>query len=222
MSSRVVGGTQAGATRDRVRADILAGVWAPGEKLALQALAERYGTSSTVVREALSRLAGEKFVVLTPNVGFSVPQLDLQAFRDLTEVRCMTDGLATKLAIERGDLAWESNVVSAHHRLLRTSRRDSLREWIEMHRRFHDVIISASGVEVLQDLSRSLFDSTELYRRWMGQAELATEEHLAERDHEHNVLVEALLQRDTDLAVATTRAHYEAALQLIDESATQP
>ena len=78
---------------ERIRSDILAGQWAPDDKLAPAVLAERYQTSTTVVREALTRLAGEKLVQNIPNRGFSVPRLSLDELRDLTELRCVCEAL---------------------------------------------------------------------------------------------------------------------------------
>ena len=43
-----------GAVIDAVRHDILRGTWRPSERLPLAELADRYGTSTTVVREALA------------------------------------------------------------------------------------------------------------------------------------------------------------------------
>src|SRR5262245_39678575 len=106
--------------RERLRHDILAGEWVPGEKLQLVALSNHYGTSSTVVREALTRLTGDRIVELKPNRGFFVLQLSLEQLRDFNELRCISEEFGIKLAIERGDLKWESDVIAAHHTLERT------------------------------------------------------------------------------------------------------
>lgn len=56
--------------RSKLRADIFAGQWAPGTNLQVGELTKRYAASSTVVREALVRLAGEKLLQFRPNRGF--------------------------------------------------------------------------------------------------------------------------------------------------------
>src|ERR687896_813207 len=86
---------------ERVRADILRGEWEPGDRLSPGALAARYQASTTVVREALTRLAGQKFVALEPNRGFFVPRLRLAELEDVTLFRSHVESLALRLSIER-------------------------------------------------------------------------------------------------------------------------
>ncbi|CAN5230822.1 GntR family transcriptional regulator [soil metagenome] len=206
---------------DRIRLDILHGTWAPGQKLQPTTLSGIYDTSTTVVREALTRLAGENFLEVEPNRGFFVPLLSLNVLRDLTEVRCRTESLAAELAIERGDLDWESDLIAAHHQLSRTPRRGTddpehvADNWSEVHRNFHAKLIEACRVPVLIELSRRLSDSTELYRRWAAPSPAASSRDV-EREHEE--LLAAALGRDAALTSALLRDHYEKTVQVVLES----
>jgi DNA-binding GntR family transcriptional regulator len=55
----------------------------PGEQLHVAALAKRFDTSTTPIREALNRLHAEGFLVLQPHRGFFAKRLSL---RELTEL----------------------------------------------------------------------------------------------------------------------------------------
>nr|WP_281287968.1 GntR family transcriptional regulator [Pseudonocardia hierapolitana] len=88
------------------------GRWAPGDRLQPAVLAAEYGASTTVVREALTRLVGQKFVTLAPNHGFFVPRLCANDLRDITLMRCHLESLALKMSIERGDVTWESELIA--------------------------------------------------------------------------------------------------------------
>src|SRR5438105_6636492 len=103
-----------------VRADILAGRFSPGQRLRPTDLAAANGVSLNVVREALSRLAGERLVQALPQQGFAVVRLSARDLHDLTEVRVLVETAALRRSIEHGDLAWESALVAAHHRLANT------------------------------------------------------------------------------------------------------
>ncbi|SFI61186.1 DNA-binding transcriptional regulator, GntR family [Microbacterium saccharophilum] len=206
---------------DVVRADILGGKWMPGERLQPAVLATSYQTSTTVVREALTRLAGENFIDIQPNRGFFVPRLSLDVLRDLTEVRCRTESLAIELAVDRGDLAWEAELTAAHHTLARTPRRGAhdpqhvSETWAEVHRAFHMKLIDACDVPVLIDFSRRLADATELYRRWAAPSTAATTRSAEE---EHAAILAATLSRDAQLASELLRQHYERTVQVVLES----
>jgi DNA-binding GntR family transcriptional regulator len=202
----------------RIREDVLNGRWKPGEKLQPVSLSARYESSTTVVREALTKLAGEKFVLVEPNRGFFVPRLSLDELRDLTEVRCVTEGLALELATQRGDLAWESELIAAHHTLSRTPRREHddpqrvADDWADAHREFHSKLIEACRVPQLIELSRQLWDTTELYRRWAAP----TPDGLSrDAEHEHAAILEATLGRESARASRLLREHYETTVDIV-------
>lgn len=204
-----------------IRSDIISGRWMPGARLQPMKLSEVYRTSTTVIRESLTRLAGEGFVSLEQNHGFSVPRLSLDELRDLTEVRCRMEGLAVELAIQRGDLAWESELIAAHHQLSRTARRPEAdpehvsQEWEDAHRAFHVKLIEASNVPVLLKVAENLTHSTELYRRWAAPSSAASSRDV---EQEHRSILDAALKRDAVAASAALRSHYEKTVDVILKS----
>jgi len=206
------------ACHELIRSDIIRGRWIPGQKLRAAVLADTYGTSTTVIREALTRLAGEKFLVIEPNRGFSVPALSLPYLRDLTEVRCRSDGLALELAIERGDLKWESDLMAAHYQLSKIPRRREddpelvAPQWVEAHHAFHATLLRGCDVPLLIALARELSDSTELYRRWAATTQLSSSRDV---EAEHQAILEATLARDAPLATRLLREHYERTVAVI-------
>jgi DNA-binding GntR family transcriptional regulator len=205
-------------TIDEVRRAILGGGWKPGEKLQPAALAVQFGTSTTVVREALTRLAGDGLVATRRNHGFFVPRLDLRELGDITELRCVTEALAAGLSLARGDLQWESELIAAHHQLSRVPRRDPVaagkitEQWTAAHKAFHAKILEASVCPAMTRLAANLADSTELYRRWAAPSTAAA---VRDVEREHRGILEAALARDAEGLGALLRAHYEATLQVV-------
>lgn len=200
---------------------ILGGDWAPGAKLQVAQLSKRYDTSSTVMREALTRLAGEQLVTFIPNRGFFVAELSLDELRDLTEFRCRIEGFGVALAIERGDLAWESELIAAHHMLERTPRRRSddphhiTHEWLSAHQAFHAKILEPCRVTTLLDLAATLADATVLYRQWTAPSQAAESRDI---EAEHRAILEAVLARDTEAAQQRLRDHYSRTTDVIESS----
>lgn len=68
---------------DKLRTALIAHEFKPGEHLMIAELADRYGVSSTPVREALSRLREERLVAFAQGKGYSCPPPDLKELRDL-------------------------------------------------------------------------------------------------------------------------------------------
>ncbi|MCC3266038.1 GntR family transcriptional regulator [Arthrobacter gengyunqii] len=201
-----------------IRRAILNGEWVPGGKLQPAALAAQFGTSTTVVREALARLAGDGLVTSERNRGFFVQQLDLRQLRDITELRCVSEGLAAGLSVERGDLQWESDLIAAHHQLSRAPRRapsDPARitdEWAYAHKQFHAKLLHACDCPPMTKLAADLADSTELYRRWAAPSTAAA---VRDVEQEHRDILEAALDRDAAKLAALLRSHYEATVQVV-------
>jgi DNA-binding GntR family transcriptional regulator len=204
--------------RDTMRNDILEGRWSPGARLQLTDLSEHYQTSSTVIREALTRLVGDRLVKLRPNRGFFVPELSLAELSDITEMRCVNEALAVSMAIERGSIEWESELIAAHHTLERTVRRDPenpdvhTEEWNHAHQAFHAKLVEACGVPVLIDLTCTLSDLSQLYGRWAG---LATRDVKRDLAKEHRKILAAALDRDAETTGALLRRHYETTLTAV-------
>ena len=209
--------------RELLRGDLLAGEWAPGTKLQVASLSERYGTSSTVVREALTRLAGEQLVQSRPNKGFFVAELSLDELRDITELRCRLEGFGIALAVERGDLAWESELIAVHHTLARTPRRTSddphqiNDDWLHAHQAFHAKLLEPCRIPMLTDLAATLADTTLLYRRWAAPSKVAETRDI---ESEHRAILDAVLARDGETAERMLRDHYSRTVEVIAELIT--
>ena len=85
-----------------LRALILRGALAPGERVSELPLVERLGVSRTPVRMALVRLEEEGLLEALPSGGFAVKVFSERETFVAIEVRGTLEGLAARLAAERG------------------------------------------------------------------------------------------------------------------------
>src|SRR6476619_43700 len=111
--------TRSGEVYEALHADILNSRFEPGSKLKIANLGTRFGVSLSVVREALTRLGEQGLVVANPQRGFSVVELSVNDLDDLTNVRTQIESMALRDSVVHGGVAWEAQVVAAHHRLER-------------------------------------------------------------------------------------------------------
>jgi DNA-binding GntR family transcriptional regulator len=202
----------------RIRESIFNGTLRPGDRIQPAVLGERYNASTTVIREALALLAGERLVRSRTGHGFYIPELQRHELEDLTIVRQTVESLAVRLAVERGGVDWESTLMAAHHKLARTPRRTAdnpnhtNQEWSKAHREFHHQLIVACDIPILLDLCQQLGSATELYRVWVGELT-----HGAKRDveAEHAAVLEAVLANDPGKAAEVIATHYRGTADLI-------
>jgi DNA-binding GntR family transcriptional regulator len=86
----------AGSVYELIRDDIISGRLRANERLKVADLAERHGTSTNPVREALQQLRGEGFVVMEPNRGARVRPIDEEFIRDIYEIEMLIEPALTK------------------------------------------------------------------------------------------------------------------------------
>jgi len=199
-----------------IRSELLNGGLHPGQKLKMVEFTERFGVSQSVIREALTRLTEQGLLIATPQRGFRVRDLSIEDIAELTETRIQVESLALRLAVQRGDLGWETGVLAAHHRLERTPviRDDGTvsEDWSVQHRDFHQALLTGCGNRRLESVANSLRDSAELYRRWYW---VLTDDHQRDLAREHRQLKEFALARDTDRAIEVLTEHIDRAPSLL-------
>ena len=221
MARRENGETISGEVRELLRDDIFAGTWTPGTRLQIGELTARYHASSTVVREAMVRLGGERLLEFRPNRGFFIAEYTLDQLRDISELRCRVEEFGLELAISRGDMKWESELIAVHHLLERTPRRSPADShhltpaWFAAHRAFHTKLLEAGGVPLLVDVAGTLSDATSLYRIWAA-SDLRAEAR--DIDAEHREILEATIARDAPAATRLLRRHYTRTLDVIEQA----
>jgi len=199
-----------------IRSELLNGGLRPGQKLKMVELAERFGVSQSVIREALTRLTEQGLLVATPQRGFRVRDLSIEDIAELTETRIQIEALALRLAVERGDLQWETGILAAHHRLERTPVTSDdgtvSEDWSGHHRDFHQALLTGCSNRRLESVANSLRDSAELYRRWYW---VLTDDHQRDLAREHRQLKDLALARDADRAIEVLTEHIDRAPSLL-------
>jgi GntR family carbon starvation induced transcriptional regulator len=196
----------------RIRSDIIFGRLQPDQKLRLEALKERYGVSISTLREILSRLSSEGFVVAEGRRGFEVAPVSATDLRELAELRVLLESHAIEQSFEHGDTEWEGRVVSAHHKLAVVEQRmgSSKREnalWKRYDEEFHQALISNCGSKALMEAHRRVFD------RYFRYPMIWADRRGIEPIKQHRQLMECALARDSKRAKAILRVHVNSCVE---------
>jgi DNA-binding GntR family transcriptional regulator len=218
MPEETQSATLASLVFERLREDILEGVLAPGEKLRIETLQDRYQVGASPIREALNRLTSVRLVEQVERRGFRVVTVSNEDLLDLLHARRLLNEVIVRESLARGDEAWEEELVFAYHRMWRCPMTlpsgQVNREWELMHRRFHAALIAACPSKWLLDFHEVLFDSADRHRRLNTQgldAEFTR--------NEHREIMEAAVSRDAVQAVRLLNQSMEALVPSADETA---
>jgi DNA-binding GntR family transcriptional regulator len=193
----------------RIRADIVFGRLAPGQRLGLDRMRETYGTSISTLRELLSRLASEDLVVAEGQRGFEVAPVSAADLQEVAALRLLLEAHALEQSFAAGGLDWEGSVVSAHHKLAALERNLLAGEaadaalWKRYDWEFHHALIGACGSKALLKAHTAAYDR---YLRYQMVAVVFRGEVAAD---EHRRLLDAALARDAPKAQEILRAHID-------------
>jgi len=188
---------------------ILKGLLNPGQKLDFETLQTEMGYSSGTIREALTQLKSDGLVQNEVRRGFTVAEVSLKEFLEITELRCILEPLALTKSIEVGGDDWESNLVLAHHKLTKLEKKSSEAiglpsiEWPSAHKKFHEALVSACPSKNLLNMRESLFKQSERYR--FLAATMRT--HKRDPNIEHLEIFQATLDRNAELACKLITDH---------------
>jgi DNA-binding GntR family transcriptional regulator len=193
--------TRAEAIATELRRAILAGELAPGERLRQAEIAERYGVSTTPVREAFTALAGDGLVRQDAHRGVVVFSPSVEEVTETYEIRGALEALAVRLATPALTNAALADLDELVGRMAEASPAD----YAELNREFHDRIYAAAGRRRLQGIITSL--------RERSYSKLATRRFdPAYRDQvhsEHKAILAALQARAVGEAVTLVSSHLE-------------
>lgn len=204
-----------------LKQDIIRGVYQPGEKLLMSGLKERYALGVSPLREALSQLVAEHLVVAISQRGYRVAPMSVDELNDIYDARAQLEAMLVRLAIERGDDAWEADILAKAHTLSKVAEVHSPDEmldvWDRRHQDFHSAMVAGCGSRQLLMARESLFDQAARYRHlWLCQT-VFSDQALAAKRQEHAALVNAVLARDADQAANLTRDHMMTPVPIITD-----
>ncbi|MDB5558756.1 MAG: AsnC family transcriptional regulator [Enterovirga sp.] len=142
---------------ERLRIGLMTGVYEPGERLNIRQLAQGFETSPTPVREAMMQLAREGALELRTGHLLRVPNMSLERYLEVRDVRLPLERLAAERAAE---LVTESELLEIQYQARRcvdAEKREAWKEAIAANQEFHFAIYKASGSSVLVRVLENLW-----------------------------------------------------------------
>jgi DNA-binding GntR family transcriptional regulator len=141
-----------------LRADIMEGRLAPGQRVTERELTERLGVSRTVLRESLRQLAAEGLVSLVPNKGTVIRDLTVTEARELYRIREMLEGLSARLFAESAAPAAKETLHAALEAVCRAYAAGEPRAILEAKNRYYAVIHDGMESAILKEMLSIVLD----------------------------------------------------------------
>jgi GntR family transcriptional regulator, vanillate catabolism transcriptional regulator len=210
------GGSQAVKALQRLRELILAGALPAGGRIAELALVERLGMSRTPIRSALMRLEQEGLLQALPGGGYAVRTFSEREVADAIELRGTLEGLAARLAAERGVGAKALSMARACLDQIDAVLQDpSLSDdmfsaYVQLNAQFHRLLADMPASEVLsREIERAASLPFASPSGFVGvQVNNApARDMLVVAQHQHRQVLDAIERREAGRAEALMREH---------------
>ena len=177
-----------------LRYEIYSGLRLPRERLVETELAEAYGVSRMMARQALNQLTQESLVNLEPYRGASVAEISLPKLYEKYQVAAMLEGYAAKLATPRltpEDLA----ALEANLEEQKQLQVEDVQKWQTFNRQFHRTVNYRCGNERLIEMIK---ENSRFTSYWF--IVLSAPGRIHANIQEHKKILRALRQREQDQA----------------------
>lgn len=203
----------------RLRAMVLSGEFAFGQRLGEESVAEALGVSRTPVREALMRLHADRLLNRYADGGFYVSEPDLLDLRDLYELRLTIEVRGILRAHEQG----VEHDPDALRRLrerwvgIQASPPAPDGSFIELDEQFHVALCRASGNLALAET----LESVNARIRPVRMHDFLSADRIAVSITEHLDIIDAVVDHEFDRAAALMRQHIGASLEVVEERAAR-
>lgn len=182
---------------------IFSGVYKDGDRLDEISLAERFDVSRTPMREALKKLTSTGLVEHIPHRGVFVRQPGPIELLEMFEVMSEFEAICGKLAADRISESALDDLKAANLKCQAAKDNNDVDGYYLENERFHQIIYKQSGNAFLANEAQRLQKRLQPFRRVQLRFRGRIEQSMAE----HELIVKALSNGDSELAESTLREH---------------
>jgi DNA-binding GntR family transcriptional regulator len=140
----------------QIRAWIVDGHLAPGQRLVERSLCERLGVSRATLRESYRLLEAEGLISMTPNKGPTVTKMTTSEARDVYEFREAIECCAVRLFVERASKEQMAALRKVVEAVRGAYKSDEVSTMLSVKAEFYEVLYAGAGNTLLWEQARSL------------------------------------------------------------------
>ncbi|GAB4369974.1 MAG: GntR family transcriptional regulator [Spirochaetales bacterium] len=186
---------------DKLKGMIDEGVLSPGQKINKLELSQMLGVSQTPINDALSRLAGEKYLEQRSRQGYFVRAFSDEELVALFEMRGALEGMAIRLCCENATPEQIEELAHCFEGFSFPLNEHTYQDYVHADKTFHEKVIRYSGNPILLELSRTSGYMIKSNMKGLTRPP-------AETYPEHLAMVQALKERNGEKAQQLMIQHH--------------
>lgn len=201
-----------------VKAQLLEGEHAAGERISVEALKAEFGVSKQPIMDALRQLASEDLVDIVPQVGCVVRSYSETDRDEFFELFSALEGTIAARAAANADPVLVARLESTEAQVSALIADDSLEtrahEYRRLNREFHEIVHELGGSAIMSSLSRRLWDLSDFLVNTSGR-QFPFGAATRERHHDHQSVIEAIRRGDAVQAKRLMESHIRTTTTLV-------
>jgi DNA-binding GntR family transcriptional regulator len=197
---------------DALRRDILAAVFAPGERLVEAQLTDRYQCGRGAVRAALVELSGEGLIERSTHRGATVRRITVDEAIQITEARAALESIAAAHAAQRAAAADRRELRAVLAEMRRAVKSGDGRAYSQCNAQLHATVLRLSGHEVAAELVQRLRNRAAPHQFALA----AMPDRPAASLAQHAAIVDAIVRGDADGAADAMRTHLVSVIAILE------
>ena len=194
---------------ERLRNAIIAGHFAPGERLIERDLCERMGVSRTSIREVLRHLEAEQLIQVEPRRGPVVTRVTRKQIAEIYEVRALLEAALVRRFAEQANDADIAALRSIYEELRLARTDEDVPRIVRLTKRFTEFMMEVVDHELIGDVLRKLIARISVVR----VLAIAIPGRLEESARELAVVMDAIERRDSEAAARGLTIYVQNAAQ---------
>ncbi|MBN2396416.1 MAG: GntR family transcriptional regulator [Candidatus Atribacteria bacterium] len=186
-----------------LKKEIMSGKLLPGSNLVEREISNEYSISRTPVREVLWRLASDGLLEQESTGGYIVKKISLEEIFNIFQTREAIEGMAARLACQKGDDNFFSNIKELGERIKEIDIEKKSQEGVFFGRKLHDLIIATANNVFLLEIYNKLRDLAALTRNITKKSVLIEKKS----QESHLLIINSLEEKDEEKSEYYMREH---------------
>ena len=194
-----------------LKKEIMSGKLLPGSVLVERNISNEYSISRTPVREILWRLASDGLLEQEPSGGYIIRKISLEEIFSIFQSREAIEGMAARLASQKGDDNFFSNIKEIRERIKEIDIEKNSQEGVLFGRKLHNLIIVTANNAFLSEFYNKLRDLAALIRNITQKSVLIE----IKSQESHLDIINALEEKDEEKSEYYMREHLRITCRLM-------
>lgn len=205
--------TKTGALVEQLAHEIRSGVIKPGSRLRQAEMAERFGVSTTPVREAFAMLERQGLLVGSPHRGMTVFMPSVEDLNETYEIRTPLEALATEKAVEN---MTDATLQKLEQLLGKMERARTENERLKLNEEFHASIYAAARRPRLFKLIADLREASAAYLHFYTMLPDARDAHA-----DHVAILAAIKSNEPKRAAMELTRHLDRTVERVSRGLSE-